>query len=105
MKEKEIKVLEKVKLNWEKKNISKYMSPNLEKFSLRRIDELQEIIIHILNIPLHLKKSQWRRTRKGDVGENLGVRETKRAAELKLHIKDLKMYPVNHSKVSCNSLF
>ena len=34
------------------------------------------------------------------------MRETKRAAELKtFYIKDLKMYLVKHSKVSCNSLF
>ena len=47
MMEEEIKVLEKVKLNWEKKKkIQKiYISLNFEKFSLRRINELQEIIV------------------------------------------------------------
>ena len=63
------------------------------------------IIRHILNSTLYFRGTQWRKTREGDVGENLGVRETKRAAELKTLYKGyLKMYQVNYSKVSCNSL-
>ena len=44
-------------------------------------------------------------TREGDVGENLRVQETKRAAELKTLYKGFKDVSGNRSKVSCNSLF
>ena len=48
------------------------------------------IIRHILNIILYFRGSQCRRTREGDVGDNLGVRETKRTAELKTLYKGFK---------------
>ena len=60
--EEEIKVLKKVKLNWEKKedleDLSKYISLNLEGFSLRRIDELKGIIVVRQDLILLKKKSK-----------------------------------------------
>ena len=65
--EEEIKVLKKVKLNMERKMIYKIyqnICSNLEGFSLRRIDELQEIIIVRQDLILlkkkNLKKNQCR---------------------------------------------